>query len=71
MSILGFFIVLVAVLFGVAVVYDLRSRHRRRRGLPGESGPGARRAAQDRRSDARARPEFIQGDVGRGDGFDS
>jgi hypothetical protein len=66
-SILGFFIVVLAVLFGVAVIYDLRSRHRRR--LPGS---GARRAEQDRRSDARARPESIRGDAGTGmgGGFD-
>ena len=66
MSILGFFAVLLAVLLGVAVVYDLRSRHRHRR-LP---GTGARRAEQDRRSDARARPESIRGDAGMGGGFD-
>jgi len=64
-SILGFFIVLLAVLLGVAVIYDLRSRHRRR--LPGS---GARRAEQDRRSDARARPENFRGDAGMGGGFD-
>ena len=68
-SILGFFVVLLAVLLGVAVVYDLKSRHRHRR-VPGGSGPGAGRAAQDRRSDARARPESIQGDAGMGGGVD-
>jgi len=59
-SLWGFFIVVLVVLLGVALAYDLKAR-RRRRGLPGESSKARRqgvgRVEQDRRTDTRVRPE--------------